>query len=210
MTAEVEPALYGAALSLLAHLWSRPLPDDVARWLPDDNVETGLRSLLPSAAAPGLAGRLRGERAGPAGLLEEFERLFVGPGPVPCPPYESYWREDVAVDLRRSLMGPCTAELLALYQDLGLEPVPGTGELPDQLCLELEAAAYALLSEGTAGVGQAIVQDHLARWLPRFCRAVAHEATTDFYRDMAQLTLDWTRVASCVAWPAATVGSAPM
>ena len=55
------------------------------------------------------------------GLLDEYERLFVGPGQVPCPPYESFWREDVPVDIRRTLMGPCTAELRGLYQELGLE-----------------------------------------------------------------------------------------
>ncbi len=124
-------------------------------------------------------------------LLEEYERLFVGPGQVPCPPYESFWREDVPVDIRRTLMGPCTADLKRAYLDLGLQVSSSSGELPDHVAIELEALAYALSFEETAPVARQLFEEHLAQWLPRLCRAVAHEAEEGFYRDLAVLTLDW-------------------
>ena len=132
--------------------------------------------------------------AGPdesVGLLEEYEQLFVGPGQVPCPPYESFWREDVPIDIRRTLMGPCTAELKGLYQQLGLQVSSGSCELPDHVAIELEALAYALSGEATGQVARRLFNEHLGRWLPRLCRAVAKEAESPFYRELAALTLDW-------------------
>ena len=124
-------------------------------------------------------------------ILDEYERLFVGPGQVPCPPYESFWHEDVPVDIRRTLMGPCTADLNQIYSELGLRVSPRSGELRDCIAIELEATAYALSSDETGPVARRLFQEHLARWLPRLCRAVAHEAGEGFYRDLAVLTLDW-------------------
>jgi TorA maturation chaperone TorD len=63
--------------------------------------------------------------------------------------------------------------------------------LPDHIAIELEAMAYALSFEETAPVARRIFEEHLARWLPRLCRAVAHEVEEGFYRDLAVLTLDW-------------------
>jgi TorA maturation chaperone TorD len=124
-------------------------------------------------------------------LLDEYERLFVGPGQVPCPPYESFWREDVPVDIRRTLMGPCTADLKRMYLELGLRVSSRAGELPDHIAIELEAMAYALSFDETGPVARQIFEEHLAQWLPRLCRAVAHEAEQSFYRNLAVLTLDW-------------------
>jgi TorA maturation chaperone TorD len=124
-------------------------------------------------------------------LLDEYERLFVGPGQVPCPPYESFWREDVPVDIRRTLMGPCTAELKELYRELGLQVSASSCELPDHVAIELEALAYSLSSDEMGAVASRLFGEHLARFLPRFCRAVAHDAESSFYRDLAALTLDW-------------------
>lgn len=123
--------------------------------------------------------------------LEEYDRLFVGPGHVPCPPYESFWRDDVPPYLRRSLMGPCTEQLRLLYQQLGLRVAAASGELPDQVALELEALAVALAAPGSLSTAQALLSDHLMRWLPKFCRAVTHEATVPFFRDLASLTVIW-------------------
>jgi TorA maturation chaperone TorD len=88
-------------------------------------------------------------------------------------------------------MGPCTAELKEIYSDLGLQMSSQSVELPDHIAIELEAMAYALSFEETAPVARRIFEEHLARWLPRLCRAVAHEVEEGFYRDLAVLTLDW-------------------
>jgi TorA maturation chaperone TorD len=178
-----------AALDLLSHWWSRPVAEEVKTWVGAAGLEAEVRACLPVSAAPRL---LAPEDDEGAALLDEHERLFVGPGPVPCPPYESYWREDVPLDVRRSLMGPCTAELRQLYADLGLEMTRELGELPDHIAVELEALTYALSAEATYPQARAIFCDHLRRWLPRLCRAVGHETTSTFYRDLAEVTLEWS------------------
>jgi TorA maturation chaperone TorD len=187
--AELDEGTARAAIELLAHWWSRPVADEVETWAAAAEVEAEVRDRMPGKSG---ARMVKSGGADLAGLLSDYERLFVGPGPVPCPPYESFWREDVPIDIRRSLMGPCTADLRQLYGALGLEVTPTLGEMPDHVAVELEALAYALSSSATYGPAKALFFDHLRRWLPRLCRAVAHEAETPFYRDLAETTVAWT------------------
>lgn len=187
------------ALSLLAHWWSRPLPSERFFWLEALSAEEDLLSAITGADEGELLLGAAADIDGDA-VAEEYERLFVGPGHVPCPPYESFWREDVSIDIRRSLMGPCTAALRQLYAELELEVSPAAGELPDHAAVELEALAYALTFEETLPVAQRIFSEHLRQWMPRLCRAVAHTATVPFYRELAGRTLVWLAyVQACVA-----------
>ncbi|MGA2528234.1 MAG: molecular chaperone TorD family protein [Acidimicrobiales bacterium] len=180
----------GAAADLLSHFWSRPLPEEVDSWVEAQELLSETHRLVSSEPATEPVELPAGADEAPA-LLDEFERLFVGPGQVPCPPYESFWREDVPVDIRRTLMGPCTAELKELYRELGLQVSAGSGELPDHIAIELEALAYSLSSEATDAVAERLFAEHLAKFLPRLCRAVTHDSESPFYRGLAALTLDW-------------------
>ncbi|HKH87923.1 MAG TPA: molecular chaperone TorD family protein [Acidimicrobiales bacterium] len=184
-----------AAFDLLAHFWSRPVADEVDRWQTARDIELEMLRHLPADETRRPVWRPTGVPE-MLDLLDEHERMFVGPGRVPCPPYESFWREDVPVDVR-TLNGPCTKDLRSLYVELGLELPACRNELPDHIAVELEALAYALSLEGTAHVARRLFTEHLGHWLPRFCQAVAHESEHGFYRDLAELT---------VAWLAATEG----
>ncbi len=178
------------ALDLLAHWWSRPIAHEVSTWIGAADIEADVGSRISgdtAFATPPLPLTVEDS----AVLLDEYERLFVGPGHVPCPPYESFWREDVPVDIRRSLMGPCTADLNRLYGELELEVAESAGELPDHIAVELEALAYALSFDETSEVASTIFFDHVRKWLPRLCRAVVHEAEHPFYRDLGTVTLQW-------------------
>jgi TorA maturation chaperone TorD len=174
------------ALDLLAHWWSRPTSEEVAVWLGAVESEQYVASKM--AVGPWFPSQ---DIDDVESMLDEYERLFVGPGPVPCPPYESYWRNDVSVDIRRSLMGPCTADLVRLYREIGLEVAPHTGELPDQIAIELEALAFSLSIEDAAAVSRAVFIDHLGKWFAQLCRAVTHAAELPFYKTLANLTLGW-------------------
>ncbi len=178
------------AVDLLSHYWSRPLADEVEIWAEARELAAEINGLI---AAGNAAQRLQAcfEPDGATELLDEYERLFVGPGQVPCPPYESFWREDVAVDIRRTLMGPCTAELKELYLELALKVSSQSGELADHVAVELEAMGYALAFEATGTVAKRLFDEHLSQFLPRLCRAVSHDAELPFYRDLAALTLSW-------------------
>lgn len=180
------------ALDLLAHWWSRPIADEVLTWLRAADLEEHVRGVMPVRPEP-----LSASIDDATVLLDEHERLFVGPGPVPCSPYESYWREDVPVDIRRTLMGPCTADLRHLYGELGLELASASGELPDHVAVEFEAIAYALSLDGVDAIARSLFSDHLRKWLPRLCRAVAHEAGHPFYRELADVTLSWLGPLEC-------------
>ena len=179
-----------AATDLLSHLWSRPLASEIEIWSDAGEIVGETHRLLSSDPASEVL-RLPMSLEESLDLLDEYERLFVGPGQVPCPPYESFWREDVAVDIRRTLMGPCTAELKALYSELGLQVSSHSAEMPDHLAVELEAVAYAVMFEETGAVAKRLFDEHLCRFLPRLCRAVSHDAQSPFYKDLAELTLDW-------------------
>ena len=175
-----------SALDLLAHWWSRPESDEVAIWNSGCDLEEQVCDSMPERPD-----RLSLVIDDIPALLEEYERLFIGPGPVPCPPYESYWRTDVPADIRSTLMGPCTADLNRLYAELGLELAPSRGELPDHVAIEFEALAFALSLEGVSTVAQSLFFDHVKKWLPRLCRAVAREAETLFYKQLADVTVAW-------------------
>ncbi|MCL2780194.1 MAG: molecular chaperone TorD family protein [Actinomycetia bacterium] len=190
-----------AAASLLARWWTRPVLAEVESWIGMADLEAEVaRQVSGSSAAetPALPYRMDDVPE----LLDEFERLFVGPGPVPCPPYESYWREDVPIDLWHSLMGPCVGDLLRLYRDLGIEFDPAAGELPDHVAVEFEALLVALsIADGDdAGavraevgerVAKALLVEHLNVWLPRLCRAVIKESRHPFYTELAARSLIW-------------------
>lgn len=179
-----------AAAELLSHYWTRPLPAEVELWRATSEVaETvdgalcGDRPAFPLLPAEG--------ETAPDELLDEYERLFVGPGQVPCPPYESFWREDVPVDIRRTLMGPCTAELKDLYGELGLQVSAASGELPDHIAVEWEALACALREDSALPVARRLFGEHLERFVGRLCRAVSKESDVAFYSRLAVVTAAW-------------------
>lgn len=185
-----ELAAAGTAAALLAHFWSRPVEAEVAQWQAwEGEVAATARALGPAGTGPALD---LGPEPGSSveDLLEDYERLFVGPGPVPCPPYESPWRMDVPLDVRHSLMGPCVAELTTIYARMGIEFDSGGGEMADYLPAELEALAHALAT-GDTGAARGLLDEHLLRWLSRFCREVARHARAPFYRSLSELTLAW-------------------
>lgn len=178
------------ALYLLAHWWSRPEAEEVLLWISAEGLFREVHQRL-SPAKPMIALPLEHDDAEIGKLLEEYERIFVGPGPVPCPPYESFWRQDVPVDIRRSLMGPCTAELNHIYGELEIQQLPGFGELPDYIAVELEALGYSISLQSSQAFARQLYFDHLKRWLPKLCRAVRHEANHPFYRLLAGISAEW-------------------
>lgn len=184
---EAERDISAAAASLLAHWWSRPVAAEVDTWL--RMAEMGAEVARRLSGNSGNGGRYHPGDV--SALLDEYERLFVGPGQVPCPPYESFWRDDVPIDIWHSLMGPCTADLRRIYRELGIDLAPSAGELPDHVAVEFEALAYALSQTDSHDVAKTLVADHLGQWLPRLCRAVASEAGHPFYAGLAAVTPEW-------------------
>ncbi len=180
-----------AAALLLARWWSRPTLEELDTWTrlwPDAHAAALSLELDPAVVAQL---QTAAEGANTERLADEYERLLVGPGRAPCPPYESLWRADVPDHERETLMGAAADAVQGVYRELGAVVRSDGHELPDHLLIELEALAYAL-DRGAGESAAALVRDHLAQWTPAFCAAVAGETDQPFYRALAALTPAWT------------------
>jgi TorA maturation chaperone TorD len=179
-----------SAAWLAAGWWSRPLPDELEVWerswpeAREAAVAVGLEPHLVEALEAAL------EASDGDQLLAEYERLFVGPGRVPCQPYEALWRDDQPRRERGRLMGKASMEIAALYGELELVVSSDAHELPDHIAIEWEALAYAFES-GATEIAASLLERHLAVWLPAFCSAVEAETEGPFYRALAALTPQW-------------------
>jgi TorA maturation chaperone TorD len=176
---------------LVAGWWSRPTVAEIGRWTVCWEPARDAAALIgePESCVSELEATLAASSA-PA-LLEEHERLLVGPGRVPCAPYESLWRADAPRREQGALMGASAAEVTHVYRELGLQVRVDAHELPDHVCVEWEALAYALEKQAD-DLAAILLRDHLGRWIPPFASAVAAEARQPFYAALARLTGEWT------------------
>lgn len=168
----------------LAAWWSRPTAEEIDRWAASwpqaSELESDGVAALEAAA----------EASEPEALLEEYERLLVGPGRVPCAPYESLWRDDVPRREEGRLMGDVAEDVARIYREIGLRVRADAHELPDHIAVEWEALAYALEQGADDAAGE--LASHLAVWMPPFCAAVAAATQEPFYAALAELTSAWT------------------
>ncbi|WP_136797521.1 TorD/DmsD family molecular chaperone [Desulfosediminicola ganghwensis] len=101
----------------------------------------------------------------------DFNRLFVGPGTVPAPPYASAYLDEP------TLMGAPSLEVRQFYVRLGVA-VPDQGSTPDDfLAFELDAVSVldAAKFHGDLELEQHIdefITTHMCGWIPRFIDAV--------------------------------------
>jgi TorA maturation chaperone TorD len=179
-----------SAAWLTARWWSRPVADVTGEW------DQAWPDAPAAAVAVGLEPRIVVEleeafrAADGDALLDEYERLFVGPGRVPCQPYEALWRGDQPRREQGMLMGKASTEVLAVYRSLDLVVSAEAHELPDHIAIEWEALSYAF-EVGSDEAASSLLEKHLAVWIPTFCVAVAAETEQPFYRGLAALTPLW-------------------
>ena len=162
--------------------------EDQGGWLldgPDPATRAGLAQL--AAARAGWDGTAL------AALGADYNRLFVGPGPLLAPPWESAQR---SVD--HLLFDRHTLAVRAWFARFGLEAPERGREPDDHLGLELAfmghlcdlaaaaaPAARAELRRAMAG----FLDEHLLRWAPACLEQVRTRARTLYYQGLANLTL---------------------
>jgi putative dimethyl sulfoxide reductase chaperone len=180
--------------------------------LPDESLVERLASLdtgghdWPPELADGLdliegfsrsrSGKPLDERA--TELSVERTRLLRGlkPGYGPPPPYEAVYAGSDGQPRMQA-----TAAVAKAYAEAGVGLPEGLKEQPDYIGLELdfmrhlterEARAWA---EGNRDEAVRIVEkerrfleEHLARWVPRFCEVMDRAARLDYYRGIARMT----------------------
>lgn len=137
-------------------------------------------------------------------LKQEYTRLFIGPGKLPAPPYESVYRQDVPELELGLVMGRSTVDARRRYAEAGLHLSPDFTDLPDHVAVELEFMYFLCAKEAEAWQAEdretalrhqsaqyAFLGEHLVQWIPSFCQAVVQAAQVEFYRGLARLTQAW-------------------
>jgi putative dimethyl sulfoxide reductase chaperone len=127
---------------------------------------------------------------------EEYQRLFIGPGPLAAPPWESYYRSR-----EQLLFEEWTYQVRSLYHQFGLRYIRENNEPDDHLLLELEFMCFLTdltISEsdpskksGYISTQIDFLEDHLTVWVPYFCKQVIEGTNSQLYLGAAMLLEDF-------------------
>ena len=139
-------------------------------------------------------------------LSREHLRLFVGPGRVKCPPYESAVRKDRPKPERGLVMGPSTADVRKRYAAAGVAVSKNYKDLPDHVAAEMEFMHFLCFEESKfrsqgnqeqaeryCGMERDFIQDHLAPWVTDFADCVLATTNSPFYKDAANLLKEFAK-----------------
>jgi TorA maturation chaperone TorD len=123
----------------------------------------------------------------------EFNRLFVGPGKLLAPPYESSYRNPNGL-----LMQEETFKVREFYKKAGLAVAEANNQPDDHLALELELGCYLLMEwlKSIKALSQMdsyyyerlyheFLQNHLQQWIFTHCDDVIKSSNTNICRGMA-------------------------
>jgi TorA maturation chaperone TorD len=169
-------------------LLASPDPDLLARIR-----QPGLMAGWPLADADSRAGAellVRGAEADVLTLARDHQALFIGPGPLLAPPYESVHRSRDHL-----LFEEVTFEVRAAYRAYARVAPALNKEPDDHLGLELDFLAHLCVraldgldagdedaTDAALAAQQSFLTEHTLIWGPECLRLVREHATTDFYR----------------------------
>lgn len=168
-------------------------PEQLAQWPYDDRESLSGVELLVRSGERAALGEAQEQLDA---LVEDHQRLFLGPRPLLAAPWESVHRsrEGLVFDVQ-------TIEVRQAYRRFGLECPYLNTEPDDHVALEasfvatLAVRALDALEAGQQEAGEELVdgivdftREHLATWLPDLVERVEEHARTDYHRGMARLT----------------------
>ncbi|MDN5326660.1 MAG: putative dimethyl sulfoxide reductase chaperone [Moorella sp. (in: firmicutes)] len=182
----------GPGRDLLAALAGEDILAELATRSQNEDLITGCRLMQAELEA-----RRRDLEAYRQELQGDYNRLFVGPGHLEAPPWESVYRSK-----EHLLFGEETLAVREFYRSFGLESKKKNQEPDDHLGLEMEfmawlcrKAAASIQSGGDAGhflAGQErFLKEHLEQWVPALTADIERAARTDFFRGLALFTRGW-------------------
>ena len=129
-------------------------------------------------------------------LEVEYNRLFVGPGHLPCPPYESVYSKDRPKAEFGLLAGPSVLEVERLYARAGFSISDSFRDYLDHIAVELEFMGHLCARESESRDGEEekwaeeeteFLNSHIGRWASSFADAVQAATTCPFYTAAAML-----------------------
>lgn len=136
----------------------------------------------------------------------EYNRLFVGPGHLLAPPYESVYKTKDEDTKTGVVMGDDTIAAKKLYHRAGLELDDNFRDLPDHIAVELYFMSYLCnlesinADEGEDSIDRMtnikelqreFLNSHLGTWISDFSQTVDSQTNSEFYRGIANLTEKW-------------------
>ncbi|HYB83832.1 MAG TPA: molecular chaperone TorD family protein [archaeon] len=165
-----------------------------------------VKATLPSNKTPLDVTRTLEKPKLPA-LAKEYLRLFVGPGHMPCPPYEAVHRKDRPDFERGLVMGPSTADVRRAYLAAGLDLSKTYTDLPDHIAAEMEFMQF-LCAETTRLEQQGdreeaakmktmqreFHKNHIAPWVGDFADCIIRSTTEPFYKTTANVLKEFTKI----------------
>ena len=131
-------------------------------------------------------------------LQLDFSNLFIVPNEGYLKPYESVYRDTRAIGSKviyGLVHGESYVAIKKLYQQAGVQI--NIKELPDHIGLELEFLHFLCMKEDWNNKQAALrylklekrfLEDHLLKWVNELCDTMATNASTDFYKGLAEIT----------------------
>ncbi|KUO64433.1 MAG: hypothetical protein APF84_10695 [Gracilibacter sp. BRH_c7a] len=129
-------------------------------------------------------------------LQQDYSNLFVGPGHLLAPPWESVYLTD-----DKLTFGSPTLEVREFFRKHGLEYERINNDPDDHFGLEMEFMSKLIQMERhhleNQNLEDAIrlsnehlffLQEHVMKWADRFTQKVAEHAGTDYFQGLALLT----------------------
>ena len=200
--------------ALLARGFLRPVAEFTAS-IQDGSYLASLEELLDASGNPQiskalsdiarLGSRLAEMNAEEARLeLEvDYNRLFVGPGRLLAPPYESFYRSEPGEDGRGTICGAPMLAVKDVYKRFNVELPDHFIDYPDHIAFELEFLSLLAAREADAleaGDEQALAafqagqeefcSQHLGVWFAAFADNVAQGAETELYPALVALVME--------------------
>lgn len=133
-------------------------------------------------------------------LEVEYNRLFVGPGHVLAPPYESYWDSELRQAGSGRLRTAVERDVARAYAACGLEVPRPLAELPDHMAIELEFLSHMAVKEAEAweegdgreaarlsAAAEEFAREHPRAWAGAFSERVREGARMRFYPALSSL-----------------------
>lgn len=213
-TAAIPPATreeLAALLAIRGHVYGlasnlcrmEPSRESLAAIAASDALRLLADDIAPIAEILAGARECLGERAALKAAAEDYCRLYIGPGPLPAPLWESVYRDRESI-----LFGEATLAVRKFYAACGLEYAHKTTMPDDHIAIELEcmcrlnAAMLERLESGQSNESATEYADlaelqlrflerHLLQWAPQsFALQIPH-ASTRIYRGLADLIISF-------------------
>jgi len=137
---------------------------------------------------------------------KEHLRLFVGPGHIPCPPYEAVHRKDRPDFERGLVMGPSTADVRRAYLAAGLEISKTYTDLPDHISAEMEFMQFLCAEESRLelqgkkeeaakmkNMQREFHKNHIEPWVADFADCILRSTVSPFYKTAANVLKEFSK-----------------